>query len=94
MSTFTTIRDKIENLLSLIFGLATPIAEHVITTTGEAVATAALSGTLHGTDDMVKVATDSVKAQLPELKTEVATALGAVIAHANDPANAPATAGL
>jgi len=81
MSRFTTLRDKIEAMFALVFGLATPIAEHVVTTTGEAIASAALAGTVHGTDDMMNVATASIKSQLPELKIELATAAAAVMTH-------------
>jgi hypothetical protein len=99
MSRFTTIRDRIEAMFSQAFGLATPIAEHVVTQTGEAIAAAAIAGTVHGTDDMVKVATDSLKAQMPELKLELATAAGALMTHdaatqAATPAPTPDSAGL
>ena len=80
MSTFTTLRDKLEHMLSVLFGHVQPIAEQVAITTGEAVIAAAASGTAHGSDEMIAVAKASLNAQLPELKNEALTAAAAVVA--------------
>ena len=81
MSTFTTLRDKLEHMLSAIFGAFEPIGEEVVTTTGEAIATAAIAGTVHGSDDMIAVAKASLNSQLPTLKNEALTAAASLITH-------------
>lgn len=79
MSKFTTLRDKVEHMLSVLFGVIEPIGEHVITTTGEAIAKAALTGTIHGSDDMIDVAKESLNAQLPALRNEALTAVASLV---------------
>lgn len=81
MSTFTTLRDKVAHMLSLLFNIVEPIGEHVLKKTGEDIAAAALAGTVHGTDDMIAVAKASLTAQLPELKTEALHAAAALVTH-------------
>lgn len=79
MSTWTTLRDKIENLFVNLFKSEEPIAEQVLTTTAGDIAQAALSGTIHGSSDMVAVATKSLTAQLPTVKPAAIAAAAAVI---------------
>lgn len=81
MSTFTTLRDKVEHMFSVFFGVVEPIGEHVLTKTSQDVAAAALTGTIHGTDDMIAVARASLTAQLPSLKTEALAAAAALVTH-------------
>lgn len=100
MSTWTTLRDKIEHLFSSLFSSEAPIAEQVLVTTGEAVAAAALSGTVHGSEDMLNVAKASLVAQLPTVKPMAIAAAAAVItdheaqaAATPAPTEAPAAGG-
>lgn len=81
MSTFTTLRDKVEHMFAVLFGVVEPIGEHVVTKTSEDIAVAALTGTIHGSDDMINVAKASLQAQLPALKNEALTAAAALVAH-------------
>ncbi len=81
MSKFTDIRDKLEHMLLNLFHVVEPIGKQVVETTGEAIATAALAGTIHGSDDMIAVAKQSLQAQLPELKNEAVTAAAALMTH-------------
>lgn len=81
MSKFTDLRDKLEAMFMNVFNAVLPIGEHVVQKTVEDIGVAALAGTVHGSDDMINVAKASLKAQLPDLKNEAATAAAALMTH-------------
>lgn len=81
MSFLTTLRDKVETMLKHAFDVILPIGEHVVTKTGQDIAQAALNGTIHGSDDMIAVAKQSLNAQFPELKNEALTAAASLLTH-------------
>ncbi len=87
MSTFSKLRDKIEDAVAALFHFMLPIGQHVVEKTASDIAVAAMNGTVHGSDDMIAVAKQSLKGQLPELKTTITTAVAAAIVdHAHQAA--------
>lgn len=85
MSTFTEYRDKFEAFMMKVFHIAEPALEEAATAAGAAVVEAAMNGTAHGSDEMIKVAVDAVKLAAPDIKATLQTAIAA---HAVDHAHA------
>ncbi len=56
-----------------------PTVEAALLNAGKAVATAAQNGTAHGSQEMIGIALDSLKADAPHLTATVSTALAASV---------------
>ncbi len=85
MSKFTDFRDKAETFFLKMFHIAEPVLEQAATAAGSAVAQAALNGTAHGSDEMIKIAVDAVKAAAPDLKATLQHSIAAHEVDAADP---------
>lgn len=80
MFSIHTLYDKVAHLFTAFFKAEAPVAKDILEKTGTDIAAAALSGKIHGSDDMIDVARKSLQDQLPTAKAAALAAAAAVIA--------------